>query len=100
MNTPYAARGGAATVTLTTQQIPAHTHVPQASVGAATSGSPSGATWAAAATPAFVPPSSPATAMAPDALQPVGGSQPHENRPPYLAVSFIISLFGIFPTEF
>lgn len=28
----------------------------------------------------------------------VGGNQPHENRSPYLAVSFIISLFGIFPS--
>jgi microcystin-dependent protein len=28
----------------------------------------------------------------------VGGSQPHENMAPYLAVSFIISLFGIFPS--
>jgi microcystin-dependent protein len=31
--------------------------------------------------------------------QPVGGSQPHDNTMPYLAVNFIISLFGIFPTQ-
>lgn len=98
VTTPYATTGGAATVTLTTNQIPAHTHVPQASVGAATTGSPAGATWAASTTPAFAAPTPPATAMAADALQPVGGSQPHENRPPYLAVSFIISLYGIYPT--
>jgi microcystin-dependent protein len=33
------------------------------------------------------------------AIQPVGGSQPHENVQPYLAISFIISLFGVFPTQ-
>ena len=32
-------------------------------------------------------------------LQPAGGSQPHDNMMPYLCVSFIISLFGIFPTQ-
>ena len=35
--------------------------------------------------------------MAPQAISPVGGSQPHTNIQPYLCVSFIISLFGIFP---
>lgn len=32
-------------------------------------------------------------------LQPVGGSQPHDNLQPYLAVSYILSLFGIFPSQ-
>jgi microcystin-dependent protein len=32
-------------------------------------------------------------------LQAVGGSQPHDNLQPYLCVSFIISLFGVFPTQ-
>jgi microcystin-dependent protein len=36
--------------------------------------------------------------MAPTAIAPVGGSQPHENRMPFLAISYIISLFGIFPS--
>jgi len=30
---------------------------------------------------------------------PAGGSQPHENRPPSLAVTFIIALTGIFPSR-
>jgi microcystin-dependent protein len=29
----------------------------------------------------------------------VGGSQPHENTQPFLVLSFIISLFGIFPSQ-
>ena len=35
--------------------------------------------------------------MAPTAITPVGGSQPHTNLQPYLCINFIISLFGIFP---
>ena len=29
----------------------------------------------------------------------VGGGQPHENRPPFLAINYIISLYGIYPTQ-
>jgi microcystin-dependent protein len=34
-----------------------------------------------------------------NAIDPAGGSQPHDNRMPYLTVNFIISLFGIFPSQ-
>ncbi len=37
--------------------------------------------------------------MAPGAIVTAGGSQPHENFQPYLCVSFIISMFGIFPSQ-
>ena len=37
--------------------------------------------------------------MAANAITPTGGSQPHDNMMPYLCVSFIISLFGIFPHQ-
>jgi microcystin-dependent protein len=40
----------------------------------------------------------PTSQFAPQAVVPVGGSQPHENLAPYLCVNFIISLFGIFPS--
>ena len=33
------------------------------------------------------------------AVGPVGGSQPHDNFMPYLCVNFIISLFGVFPSQ-
>jgi microcystin-dependent protein len=42
----------------------------------------------------------PLTPLDPSTLSPVGGNQPHENRHPYLCISFIISLFGFFPTSF
>ncbi len=42
---------------------------------------------------------SPATAMAPQSIGPVGGSQPHSNMQPYACINFIISLFGEFPHQ-
>jgi microcystin-dependent protein len=38
------------------------------------------------------------TTMHPSALQSAGGSQPHENMPPFLAISFIIATEGIYPS--
>jgi microcystin-dependent protein len=37
--------------------------------------------------------------MAPQALAQTGGSQPHDNMPPYLAIAFIIALVGVFPSR-
>ena len=41
----------------------------------------------------------PTAPMAPQSIGSVGGSQPHTNFQPYLCVNFIISLFGIFPSQ-
>jgi microcystin-dependent protein len=41
----------------------------------------------------------PGTTMAASSISLVGGSQPHTNFQPYLCVNFIISLFGIFPSQ-
>jgi microcystin-dependent protein len=37
--------------------------------------------------------------MDPSAILSSGGSQPHDNLPPFLVVNFIISLFGIYPSQ-
>jgi microcystin-dependent protein len=37
--------------------------------------------------------------MSAASLTPAGGNQPHDNLPPYLVINFIISLFGIFPSQ-
>jgi microcystin-dependent protein len=37
--------------------------------------------------------------MAPGAMGQTGGSQPHDNMAPFLAINFILSLFGIFPSQ-
>ena len=53
--------------------------------------------FTATATPYFN--IAPATPLNARAVSPVGGSQPHENCQPFLCVNFIISLFGIFPSQ-
>lgn len=93
--------GGAEEVTLTVQQLPHHRHVPLAATVSGTSASPQGNVLASWADTPFAPVAgSPApVALAPGSVDPAGGSQAHTNMPPYLAVSFIISLFGIFPSQ-
>lgn len=89
---------GVEAVTLTTPEIPSHSHVPQASAEAGTSPNPTGQVWAAStAVRQFAAPG-PAAAMA-AAIGAAGGDQPHDNVPPYVAVSFIISLVGNFPSQ-
>jgi len=92
--------GGAETVTLTTSQIPAHSHVPQCNSGAGGQQSPANGVWATPATGGTVYDNgNPALAMAPAAVGSTGGSQPHDNMVPFLVVNFILSLFGIFPSQ-
>jgi microcystin-dependent protein len=90
--------GGAETVTLTTNQMPSHSHQPLGSSGAATSTDPSNAVWAASGDKAYSTAAT-NTTMNAAALSNTGGSQPHDNMPPYLGVNFIISMFGIFPSQ-
>jgi microcystin-dependent protein len=90
--------GGVETVTLTVNQIPNHSHVLLASSGLATSKSPVGAVGAVAQGDLYTT-SFTGVNMAAGAITPVGGSQPHDNMQPYLCISFIISLFGIFPSQ-
>ena len=89
--------GGVEQVTLTTQQIPAHGHPMLASGDNAGTQTPAGNVAARSSTDVFTNQFTPVN-MAASAIQPVGGSQPHENMQPYLAVNYIISLFGIFPS--
>lgn len=90
--------GGSESVTLTVQQIPAHGHPLLANPQAATETTPSINAVPASPSALIYNNLTPLVAMASTAISPVGGNQPHENRPPHLAVSFIISLFGIFPS--
>jgi microcystin-dependent protein len=90
--------GGAETVTLTTSQIPAHSHVPLANSAPGTQAGPSGGAWAESTLDQFSS-SSPSVNMSPAALGSSGGSQPHDNMAPFLVINFILSLFGIFPSQ-
>ncbi|GAA5036642.1 phage tail protein [Microbacterium fluvii] len=93
---------GSATVTLLESEIPAHTHGARAVAGAATTGDPAGATWAnprygRVTRPAYAAAGSSPTTMSPQALTIAGGSQPHNNLPPYLGMYFVIALQGVYP---
>ncbi len=87
-------QGGSSTVTLTTSDMPAHGHTPMASQSSASEFGPGGNALADAALYAPAPFSQP---LAANAILPVGGSQPHANMQPYLALTFIIALQGIYP---
>ena len=92
--------GGAEEITLTVQQIPAHSHP---LLGAAANGSQSNPqnNLLANSTSSLQPyiQESPAVALSPNTVGATGGSQPHTNFQSYLCVDFIISLFGIFPSQ-
>jgi microcystin-dependent protein len=92
--------GGAEEVTLSVNQLPAHSHQPTASSSLGTTASPSNAVWAASPDASFTTNAtgSPSIAMSRNALLPFGQSGAHENRPPYVAVNFIISVAGVYPS--
>lgn len=90
---------GTEEVTLTTQQIPQHTHAFMANTGGADVASPKNAVLGTSTTVNSFIISTPAQPMASQAIAPVGGGQPHTNFQPYLCVNFIISLFGVFPSQ-
>ena len=92
--------GGAETVTLASAQLPSHSHLPQADSNNGSSSDPTGNIWAQsqAARP-YVAGASANAQMNASAMTNTGGSQPHDNMLPFLAVNFVISLFGIFPSQ-
>jgi len=91
--------GGVETVTLTVSQIPAHSHPLLASSSPGTSNTPvSNVTAESASINTYIQDVTNSN-MSPSAVSSVGGSQPHNNFQPYLCVDFIISLFGIFPSQ-
>lgn len=89
---------GVESVTLTIQQIPVHNHALLGSTTTALSQLPGGNIAAQSTGQVYTTANSPID-MSAQAVQPVGGSQPHENLQPYLCINFIISLFGIYPQQ-
>ena len=90
---------GVETVTLTTQQIPVHNHAFFASKDPGNSNTPVNNIPASPPQVSLYRPGVPSDPFPNTLVQPAGGSQPHDNMMPYLAISFIISLFGVFPTQ-
>ncbi|XAH23523.1 tail fiber protein [Xylophilus sp. GW821-FHT01B05] len=95
-------RAGAETVQLSTQEIPEHNHQLMAASSAGYLASPENGLPARHRDyKAFVATGAGmgGTPLHTSSLSATGGNQPHENLPPYMCVSFIISLFGIFPSQ-
>jgi microcystin-dependent protein len=93
---------GTESETLTTQQIPAHSHQAIGTTDGASLLSPQNGVLAQASSTqagmmSYNPPP-PAVSMLATEVTTVGGSQPHDNVQPFLCINFIISLFGVFPT--
>jgi len=91
--------GGVEEVTLSVSQIPAHGHAFLATSSFGTASTPTGNVLAQTQAIKIYDSTAPATPMAANTTLSVGGSQPHNNFQPYLCVDFIISLFGIFPSQ-
>ncbi|MCB1950233.1 MAG: phage tail protein [Burkholderiales bacterium] len=102
-NYALGARGGAETVTLTQPQLPVIT--PTATVhaqsGNVSTGSPGNNVWATDSRQNFYSNAAPDVSMNPGAvtINSFGGGESHENRPPYIAMNWIIALQGIYPSR-
>jgi len=90
---------GVENVALTLPQLPTHSHALNATTALASAAVGPTGMLASSATESFYGSGTPQTAMAAAALTPTGGSQPHDNMAPFVVVSFIIALFGIFPSQ-
>jgi microcystin-dependent protein len=98
-NFPRSTRAGVEQVTLSVQQTPSHSHALVASTDTGESPDAEGLVLASTAAVSLYRESTASSALANQAVGPAGGSQPHENFQPYLCIDFIISLFGIFPSQ-
>jgi microcystin-dependent protein len=91
--------GGSETVTLTVSQIPQHSHVPQGFAAGGNANGPANSVWANSGSASIYSNAAPSEAMAAVAVGSAGGSQPHDNMIPFLVINFILSLFGVFPSQ-
>ena len=93
-------RGGAEAVTLTPDQMPSHSHSWLASAAVANESVPTQSLLAQSPAASLYIEEEPGTELAAATISPApGGSGPHENVQPYLCVSFILALFGQFPSH-
>jgi len=92
--------GGQESHTVTMQELPAHTHPVSATTNIANQGDGKGNLLAKTTGNLTIyslqPPD---TTLNPATVSNIGGSQPHENRSPYLAMNWCIALQGIFPSQ-
>lgn len=90
---------GAESVTPNASQLPVHQHTAQVITGAGTQSSPNGQVLAASDAVAMYTAQPPNAFLNNAVVQIAGSSQPHDNMQPFLAVTFIIALYGVFPSQ-
>ena len=92
---------GTEAVTVTSPQMPLHTHAVACNTGGGTSGAPAGLLPAPDPGAGSAPYSggSPDGTLSASAVQSTGQSQPHANVQPYIALNYCIALFGVFPSQ-
>ena len=91
--------GGEEGHTLTQNEMPGHTHQVQASSQPGNTRTPGNGVWAATGSGTNYSNATPNVQMQASQISPTGGSQPHENRQPYLTINFCIAIVGIFPSR-
>lgn len=91
--------GGTESVTLTSQQLPVHSHPAVATQTTGTAANPAGNLLAAPAQAKPYKAAPPTTTLAGGSGSVAGASQPHDNTQPSLTVRYIISLYGIYPSQ-
>ncbi len=94
---PQGSVSGETAHTLITSEMPNHSHAATGVSTSATTPTATSNTWASSNQNPYA--TAPNTAMSPGALSTIGGSQPHDNMPPYLVLNFCIALEGIFPSR-
>lgn len=92
-------QAGEESVTLIQTQMPQHNHLMNVTTGDSTAKNPSGNILGGTASPIYGSATTANNTMAPLAIGFAGGNQPHDNMQPYLAVTFMIALTGIFPSR-
>jgi microcystin-dependent protein len=90
--------GGEETVTLSTKQVPVHTHPVMASTATGAQTSPAANVLASSSSVKLYNGNTPNQSLADKTIEPAGGGQPHDNMQPFLAINFIIALEGIYPS--
>ena len=91
--------GGVETVTLTTQQMPTHNHAFMASKAGGAAATPQDNIPASPPVAKLYRAGTPSDPFPNTLVQPTFGNQPHDNMMPYIAINYIISLFGLFPSQ-
>ena len=97
INYQMAEMGGVESVTLTTNQIPTHTHALLGSADPASQRNTNNAVFGRGPAEIYASEFT-GVQLSTQSITSVGGSQPHDNFQPYLCLNYIISLFGIFPS--